>query len=191
MKKGLIVLGVILAVIFVFGASLAGSYNSLVSLDEEVNLSQSNIETMLQRRADLIPNLVNTVKAYSKHEEKVFGDIANARAALNSSIESGDVEEMQKANTELSKQLSRLLVVVENYPDLKAGEQYTALMDQLEGSENRISIAREEYNSKVTTYNKKIRSFPTSILAGMFGFEKRKPFEADKEATNVPVVNFE
>lgn len=190
-KTGLIILGVIGAIALFLIISVMGTYNSLVSKQENVNLAQSQVETMLQRRADLIPNLVATVKGYTKHEEQVFSDIANARAALNTSIKSGDIEGMDAANKELDSTLSRLLVVVENYPTLSADKQYISLMDQLEGSENRIAIARENYNEEATKYNKSIRSFPTNIFAGMFGFEKAKVFQADEGAQQVPTVNFD
>lgn len=191
-KSGLTILLIIGAIVLFVGMIFMGSYNGLVSEQEKVNQAQSNIEVMLQRRADLIPNLVSTVKGYTKHEEKVFTDIANARAALNTSINSGDIEKMSQANDELSQTLSRLLVVVENYPTLSADKHYTELMDQLEGTENRISIARKEYNEVVNKYNTHIRSFPTNILAGMFGFEKAKLFEASGAALEgAPQVNFD
>lgn len=190
-KTGLIILGIIGAIVLFLIMSVMGTYNGLVSKQEDVNLAQSQVETMLQRRADLIPNLVATVKGYTKHEEQVFADIANARAALNTSIKSGDIEGMDTANKELDSTLSRLLVVVENYPTLTADKQYISLMDQLEGSENRIAIARENYNEVATKYNKSIRTFPTNIFAGMFGFEKAKVFQADEGAQQVPTVNFD
>ena len=165
--------------------------NSFVTLKEDADMQQSQVETALQRRNDLIPNLVSTVKGYATHEEKVFTEIAEARAKLSGSIENGNIEDISEANNNLSSAINRLLVITENYPELKANEQFTALQDELAGTENRISVARQYYNEKVKTYNSKIKRFPSSIVAGMSGYSPMKYFEADASAKKAPVVNFE
>ena len=164
--------------------------NSFVTLKEDADMQQSQVETALQRRNDLIPNLVSTVKGYATHEEKVFTEIAEARSKLSGSIENGNIEDISKANSNLSSALSRLLVITENYPELKANEQFTALQDELAGTENRISVARQYYNEKVKAYNSKIKRFPSSIVAGMSGYSPMKYFKADESAKSAPVVNF-
>lgn len=188
MKKSSIIIIAIVAVAVIW---FVGTRNSLVTMREDVRLQQSQVETTLQRRNDLIPNLVSTVKGYAKHEEEVFTQIAEARSKLAGSIESGDTEEMAAANAELDSALSRLLVVVEQYPELKANENFIELQDEIAGTENRIAIARQDYNEEVGSYNKKIQQFPTSIIAGMFGFSQEKYFEADESAKDAPVVNFD
>lgn len=190
MKKSNIVLICILAVlvfVLLWGIS---TNNSLVSLHEEVDLKASQIQTTLQRRMDLIPNLVATVKGYANHEG-VFTEIADARAKLSGAISSGDIEAMKEANDGLSSALSRLLVIHEAYPELKADKQFTALMDELAGTENRINVARQEYNDTVAIYNKRIKVFPSSIIANMNGFTAEKYFEADEAAKDAPKVSFE
>ena len=191
MKNGtkvLIGIGVVVVlVVFWF----FGTQNSLVSLKEDVEMQQSQIETTLQRRSDLIPNLVATVKGYATHEEKVFTEIADARSKLAGSIESGDMESIIEANNALDSALGRLLAISENYPDLKASEQFIALQDELAGTENRIAVARQYYNEKVRTYNTTVQSFPTSIVAGMTGYYPIQYFEADESSKEVPEVNFD
>lgn len=167
-----------------------GTKNSLVSLKEDVEMQKSQIETTLQRRNDLIPNLVATIKGYTNHEEKVFTEIAEARSKLAGSIESGDIESISKANSNLDSALSRLLAISENYPELKASEQFVALQDELAGTENRIAVARQHYNEKVKTYNTSVQRFPTSMVAGMSGYYPMQYFEADEGAKEVPTVNF-
>lgn len=147
MKKYLIPIGVLVAVIVIVLIMIVPRYNSLVNLDEEVNGKQSQIETQLQRRGDLIPNLVNTVQGYASHEEEVFTDIADARSKIASS--EGNVEDMAEANNEMTSALSRLLAISENYPELQASEQFTGLRDELAGAENRIAVARQDYNTAV------------------------------------------
>jgi LemA protein len=186
-KKLLVVLGVIALVVVILVASIAGTYNSLVGLETAVEEKQAAISTQLQRRSDLIPNLVNTVKGYAAHEEEVYTAIADARSKLAGAT---TVEDMSEASGELSSALSRLLVVVENYPQLKANENFIALQDQLEGTENRIAVARNDYNEAAKKYNEKIRRFPANIFAGMFGFEKVDYFEAEAGADKAPEVNF-
>ncbi len=187
MKKGLIITLSAIAVLLVLVFVLVGSYNGLVDSETQVDAKQATIDTMLTRRADLIPNLVSTVKGYAAHEEEIFTAVANARAKLAGSA---TTEDKLEANAELDSALSRLLVVVENYPDLKASTQFTALMDQLEGAENRISTARVDYNDAVAVYNKKLRRFPTNLIAGMFGFEKRDMYEAPADDQQTPIVDF-
>lgn len=187
-SKGLLIGGIIVAVVIVIIIALVGTYNSLVTTSAQVDEKQAAISTQLQRRSDLIPNLVNTVKGYAKHEEDVYTAIADARSKLSGA---GTVSEMSQANEELSSALSRLLVVVENYPQLKANENFTALQDELAGTENRITVARNDYNTAAKNYNVKIRRFPTNIFAGIFGFEKVDYFEAESGAEKVPEVSFE
>ena len=177
---------VLLAVFWFFGTR-----NSLVSLKEDVEMQQSQIETTLQRRSDLIPNLVATVKGYANHEEEVFTEIADARSKLAGSIESGDMKSISEANNALDSALGRLLAISENYPDLKASEQFIALQDELAGTENRIAVARQHYNEKLNTYNTTVQRFPTSIVAGMSGYYPMQYFEADESAKKVPKVDFD
>lgn len=188
MKKGGIVLLVILVLIGIFVLSIFGSYNSLVSLDEDVNTQWANVESKLQRRYDLIPNLVESVKGAMKQEQEVFKAIADARAKLAGA---GSTSEKVEASNELEGALSRLLVVVESYPELKSNQNVTALMDELAGTENRISTERDRYNEVVREYNRTIRSFPKNIMAGMFGFEQRPYFEATPGAENAQKINFD
>ena len=177
---------VLLAVFWFFGTR-----NSLVSLKEDVEMQQSQIETTLQRRSDLIPNLVATVKGYANHEEEVFTEIADARSKLAGSIESGDMKSISEAHNALDSALGRLLAISENYPDLKASEQFIALQDELAGTENRIAVARQHYNEKLNTYNTTVQRFPTSIVAGMSGYYPMQYFEADESAKKVPKVDFD
>jgi len=188
MKKGLIALIVILVIIGIFVVSVFGSYNSLVTLDESVNSQWANVESKLQRRFDLIPNLVESVKGAMAQEQEVFKSIADARAKMAGA--QGTTEKVEASN-ELEGALGRLLVVVENYPELKSNENVTALMDELAGTENRISTERDRYNEVVNNYNSAIRKFPKNILAGMFGFEERPYFEATDGADVAPEVKFD
>src|SRR3989338_1321688 len=160
----LIVLGSALGFVLLLALWVGGTYNSLVSADEGVGSAWGNVQTAYQRRADLIPNLVSTVKAYSDYEGEVLTEITKARASIGNAK---TPEEMEKADTEFNSALSRLLVVVENYPQLKANENYLDLQKQLEGTENRIKVERDIYNGKVRELNLKIRRFPSNILAGM------------------------
>ncbi len=189
MKKGLIItLASIAAVVVIVIVWAVSAYNGLINTEITVDEKFATIDTYLTRRADLIPNLVNTVKGYAAHEEEVFTAIADARAKLNSS---NTADEKLEANGELETALSRLLVIVEQYPELKASEQFTTLMDQLEGTENRIATARKDYNEAVKNYNVRIRRFPGNLIASMFGFEKRAMFEAAPEDLDTPDVNFD
>lgn len=165
-------------------------YNAIQSKDEAVNQAKGQIEAQLQRRYDLIPNLVETVRGAAAQETTVFNSIAASRARLGGAIKSGDVEQMGAANAELSSGLSRLLVIVENYPTLKSSENFRQLQDQLEGTENRISVARQDYNSAVGDYNAYIRRFPVNLTAMVFGAKERKYFEAESAAQEAPKVKF-
>ena len=152
-------------------------YNRIQQLDEQVNQTQGQIEAMIQRRADLIPNLVNTVRGYAQHEEAVFSQIAQARSALLNAKTSGDPEQMANANAQFNSALGRLLVIAEAYPQLKADAQFRALQDQLEGTENRIAVARTDYNEAVGQYNGYIRTFPQALTAKVTGARSRKYFQ--------------
>lgn len=191
MKSSAKVLIAVVLVVVVAFAWFFGTRNSLMSLKEDVEMQYSQIETTLQRRMDLIPNLVATVKGYASHEEEVFTAIAEARAKLAGSVEKGDLEGISEANGALDSALSRLLVITENYPELKADEQFTALRDELAGTENRIAVARQYYNEKVRTYNVKVQHFPGSIVAGMSGYYPMEYFKADEGANKAPVVSFD
>ena len=190
-KKTTTVLIGFFAVILIAVFWFFGTRNSLISLREDVEMQQSQVETTLQRRSDLIPNLVETVKGYATHEQEVFTEIANARSELAGSIESGDINSINEANNALDSALGRLLAISEDYPDLEASEQFIALQDELAGSENRIAVARQYYNEKVQTYNTTVQQFPTSIVAGMSGFYPMQYFEADENAHEVPEVSFD
>ena len=185
-KKTIIVIAIVAFVLILIGLFVS-SYNGLVSAEESANEKFSTIDTMLTRRADLIPNLVNTVKGYAAHETEIYTELANARAKLAGST---TPQETLDANAQLESALGRLLVVVENYPELKASQQFIALQDQLEGAENRISTARVDYNEAVKKYNVKIRRFPSNLIAGIFGFEKKTMYEAPADDQNVPSVEF-
>lgn len=182
-----ILIGLLAALLLIVGF-LAMSYNGLVREEERVNTEFSNISVQLQRRNDLIPNLVNTVKAYASHEGEVFRSVTEARERLMSA---GTMEGTIAADQELTSSLGRLLAIAEAYPELKSNENFLSLQDQLEGTENRIGTARRDYNNAVKNYNTKLRSFPTNILAGMFGFTKHELFTAVEGAETVPSVNFD
>lgn len=185
MKKGLIAVIAVLVVVAIITGVCISNYNSLITLREEVYSAESNIDTYLQRRADLIPNVVATVKSYAEHESEVYSNIAAARQKL---VNANTIGEKAEANEELTTALQGLNIVVENYPQLKADSTYIALMDELEGSENRIATARKDYNDTAEEYNKAIIKFPANIFAGMFNLEKAEYFEADEGAENAPDV---
>ena len=193
MKKTWIIIIAVIAVIAVYGIS---SYNSMVSQEEAVGTAWSNVENQYQRRADLIPNLVNTVKGYAAHEKETFDAVVSARAKATQTTVSIDdltpekMEAYQRAQGEVGSALSRLLAVTENYPELKANENFQTLQAQLEGTENRISVERRNFNDVARAYNTSIRRFPKNIFAGMFGFEKRPYFEAQEGAEKAPEVKF-
>ncbi len=172
--------------VFYFTANTPG-YNNLVQLSESVDSSWSQVENQLQRRADLIPNLVQTVKGYAAHEEEIFTQVAEARAKLAGAA---TVEEAAQADQALSSVLGRLLAIAENYPQLKADANFRALQDELAGTENRIATARMDYNNAVQAYNTKIKVFPTSIYASIFGFGPKDYFKAAENADKAPTVDF-
>jgi len=185
MKPWKIVLIVVLVLVIVAIGSVVGSYNKLVSMDENVQTYASNIDTQLQRRNDLIPNLVATVKQYAAHEEEIFTAVADARSKLMSA---GSMSEQAAASGELDSALGRLLAITEAYPDLKANENFINLQDELAGTENRISTARRDYNGAVQSFNTSIRKFPAVIIANMLGFDAYEYFEAAEGATENPDV---
>lgn len=188
MKKFLIALGVLGAVALIVVGTVIGSRNRLVAADENITESWSQVENVLQRRNDLIPNLVNTVKGFAKQEKEIFTQIAEARSKLGGAR---TIPEKINANQEMSSALSRLLVVVERYPDLKSNTNFMALQDELSGTENRIAVERRRYNETVRSYNLLVRQFPSNIAAGLFGFEKKDIyFEAEEGAKAVPKVEF-
>lgn len=166
---------------------VVGSYNGLVDGEESVDMAYSQVENVIQRRADLIPNLVETVKGYADFEQETLKAVTEARSQVQSA---DSANELSEANGELSETLGRLMVVVEAYPELKADKQFINLQDELAGTENRISVERRNYNDKVGTFNKKVKKFPGNIIAGMFNFDEREYFEADEGAENAPEVNF-
>jgi LemA protein len=166
-------------------------YNSIQTMDERVNAAESQIKVQLQRRADLIPNLVETVKGYAKQEQTIFISVADARAKLAGAVQSGDLQQMANANAQLTAPLGRLIAIAENYPQLKSNENFRALQDQLEGTENRIAVARQDYNESVNTYNAYIRRFPQMITAKILGKKPRAYFEVTTPgAAEAPKVDF-
>lgn len=195
MKKAWIIITVILVIAIAVVYSIA-SYNSLVSQEESVSTAWSNVENQYQRRADLIPNLVNTVKGYAAHEKETLDAVVSARSkATQAQISIDDLtpeklQAYQRAQGEIGAALGRLLAITENYPDLKANENFQALQAQLEGTENRISVERRKFNETAKAYNTNIRRFPKNIIAGLFGFEKRPYFEASEGTETAPEVKF-
>lgn len=193
MKKSSIILIVIAVLAVIWGVS---AYNGLVTMDENVNTEWANVETQYQRRADLIPNLVNTVKGYAAHESETLESVIAARSkATQITIDPANLTpeklaEYQEAQGAVTSALGKLLAISENYPDLKANQNFLELQAQLEGTENRINEARRKFNNVAKEYNTAIRRFPKSLLAGMFGFDKRAYFEAAEGAQNAPVVEF-
>ncbi|PIC78765.1 LemA family protein [Sporosarcina sp. P18a] len=177
----------IIVLVVIAAIMIVPSYNKLVNLEEDVDQSYAQIETQLQRRVDLIPNLVNTVKGYASHEKEVLENIANARSKMAGAK---GPEEQAAADSELSSALSRLLVVVENYPDLKANQNFQQLMDELAGTENRIAVARKDYNDVVSVFNRTVKRFPGKIVASIFGFDEKEYFKAVEGAQQPPSVDF-
>lgn len=187
MKKSTIAIIVVIVILIAIIAGLVSSYNGVVSLSEEVDNKFATIDTMLQRRADLIPNLVNTVKGYTNQEQAVIDSVTDARAKLAGA---NSVGEKANADQELTSALNNLLVVVENYPDLKSSQNFINLSDELAGTENRIATARKDYNDAVKEYNTKIKRFPTNIVSGMFGYGEKEYFQASEGSEEVPTVDF-
>jgi len=196
MKKTWIILAVVAVLLLVAYSSIKGSYNNMVTMQEGVTAQWSQVENVYQRRSDLIPNLVSTVKGYADFEKETLTQVIEARAkatAVNINPEKLDAQSLQNfqnAQSGLSSALSKLMVVVEKYPELKANQGFLDLQAQLEGTENRITVERQKFNQTAQTYNTFIRTFPKNIFAGMFGFEKKAYFEADKGAEKAPQVQF-
>ena len=196
MKKSYIVLAIIVIIATGIFAWFQGSYNQMVTRSETISSQWSNVENQYQRRADLIPNLVNTVKGYAEHEQNTLTQVTDARAKatqMRINFDQLDEKTLQKFNNmqgELSSALSRLMAISEQYPDLKANENFRDLQAQLEGTENRIAVERRKFNEEVKGYNAYIRSFPKNILAGMFGFMPKPYFEASSGAEKAPEVKF-
>lgn len=190
-KKTWIIIAVV-AVVVLWGV---GKYNGLVSGEEDLKTAWGQVENQYQRRMDLIPNLVNTVKGYAQHESKTLEDVIAARAKATAITVNADdaqsLAEYQKAQGELTQAMSRLMAVSESYPDLKANENFMALQAQLEGTENRIATERKNYNDKVNSYNKSVRVFPNNLISGIFGFDVKPNFEAEDGAEKAPTVSFD
>jgi len=190
-KRGLvttlILIGIVVIVLISYGGWYIGTRNTLVTLEENINGAWSEIDNQLKRRSDLIPNIVATVKGYAKHEKEVFTQIAEARAKLAGAKTVG---EKAKGYNQLDTALSRLLVVVERYPELKANESFNRLQDELAGTENRITVARKRYNDSVKIFNTKIRRFPASIVANRMNLEKKEYFQIEEGAREAPKVDF-
>jgi LemA protein len=190
-KTLIIILGVVLVLILLlaipFGMYI-NFYNSIKLSGNEIDAQMKQVDNILLRRHDLIPNLVNTVKGYAKHEKDIFTNLNNAR---NRMLEANSVQQKAAASGELSAALGRLMMVVENYPQLKANEQFNRLMDNLEGTENRLAVERKRYNDLVKVYNNKIELFPGNIFAGMMGLTKKEYFEVPESAKENPIVNFD
>ncbi len=196
MKKGLIVLVVVAAVLLGIFFWFQGNYNNMVKMDEGVQAAWSQVENVYQRRADLIPNLVATVKGYAEHEQQTLEGVVSARSKATQitvdpeNLTSEQLAKYQAAQGELGAALGKLLAITENYPDLKANDNFLSLQSQLEGTENRIAVERNKYNEAARNYNTVIRQFPKNIVAGMFGFEKKPYFEASEGAKEAPKVEF-
>ena len=199
MKIALVVIGIIVVVIVAGCQFYAGNYNKMVTLDEQVSNQWAQVQNVYQRRYDLIPNLVETVKGYASHESQVLTDVAEARSKAGgvmqlSAADLDDPEKLrqfQEAQNSLGGALQRLLSVTENYPELQANENFLALQDQLEGTENRITVERGRFNDSVTEYNTFIRQFPRNIIANMSGFRTKEKFTADSAVQSAPVVSFD
>ena len=196
MKSRNLTLIIIVALIVLLGGCGCSGYNSMVKLDENVKAKWANVQSDYQRRSDLIPNLVNTVKGAANFEQETLTRVVEARAkATQTTINPGDLtpenlQRFQQAQGELSGALSRLLVTIERYPDLKANQNYLSLQTQLEGTENRIKVSRNDFNTSVQEYNQVVRRFPNVLYADIFGFSVKQPFQADPGAQNAPTVNF-
>lgn len=196
-STGTIALLVILALVAILGFTGCNTYNRLVAEDERVEQAWADVQSQYQRRADLVPNLVNTVRGAADFEQETLESVTSARAratSINLSVDDlsdpAAMQQFQQAQSELGGALSRLLAVSENYPQLRATDAFRDLQVQLEGTENRIATARRDYNRSVQAYNTAVRRFPTNIIAGMTGFDRRIPFEADDAAQDAPVVDF-
>ena len=195
-KKTLIIIGVVVLLVVIVYQLFAGSYNKMVSADQEVKSQWANVENVYQRRADLIPNLVNTVKGYATHEKETLTAVIEARSKATSvkidanHLNAESLAKFQQAQSGLTGALSKLMVVMERYPDLKANQNFLELQAQLEGTENRIAVERRKFNQKVEVYNKTLLGFPNTIFANMYGFKEKAFFKADEGSKTAPKVNF-
>ncbi len=190
MRVLLIVLGVIAAIVVILGMSIGSTYNSFVSKSQAVDSQWGNVQVQLQRRFDLIPNLVEATKGIFEQERAVFEAIANARTRYAGAQTSGNVDEQVGASNNLNSALSRLLVIVENYPDIRSQQNVTQLMDELAGTENRISVERTRFNERVQEYNTAVQQFPGAMVAGMFGYRTRPYFQTTPGSDQPPQVRF-
>lgn len=198
MKKSVVLIGILVVIGAILLLTLPGIYNRLVKAEESVNQSWANVQSAYQRRADLIPNLVNTVKGYANHEQQTLIKVIEERAKATQTnlnidpakLDEASLAQYQKAQDEMGSALSRLLVTVEQYPDLKANQNFLELQAQLEGTENRINVERRTFNETVNAYNTSLRRFPTTLFAGMFGFSKKPYFQAQAGADTAPKVDF-
>ena len=192
-SKSVLILGLVVLLVVLWGVK---AYNNMVSQEEGVSTAWANVESQYQRRADLIPNLVNTVKGYAAHESETLQAVVNARTKATSinidaeNMTAEQLQEFQKAQSEVGGALGRLIAVAENYPDLKANQNFLELQAQLEGTENRIAVERKNFNEAAKKYNTYIRKFPQSLLSGMFGFDKKPYFEAEEGSQKAPTVQF-
>ena len=191
MKKIILSAIIVIFLVIIFAVlGFVGTYNSLQVADETINSNWAQVENQLKRRNYLIPNLVSTVKGYAAHEKEVFTNIAEARSKLSGAMSSNDVKAVSQSSGELNSALSRLLLVVERYPELKADKSFLALQDELAGTENRLAVARKDYNDSVKALNARIRTFPTSIIASISGIKAREYFEIDEGEKATPKVEF-
>ncbi|MGM0608947.1 MAG: LemA family protein [Candidatus Muiribacteriota bacterium] len=186
-KVILVVIAAIVGFVLIMGATIGGKYNQIIQMDENVSANWAQVENQLKRRADLIPNLIQTVKGYASHEEEIFNNVAEARSKL---MQADNVKEYEEADSAVRGSLGRLIAIAENYPDLKADSSFLSLQDELAGTENRIAVERKRYNDSVRLYNMYIRTFPNSLLAGFFNFTLKPYFEVDEEDTELPEVSF-
>lgn len=196
MKKSWITIIVIVVIALFFYSSIKGTYNKMVAMEEDVKSQWAQVENVYQRRADLIPNLVNTVKGYAEHEQETLTQVVEARAKATSTtidpsnLNAQNIQAFQQAQSGLSSALSKLMVVVERYPDLKANQNFLELQAQLEGTENRITVERQKFNNSAQTFNTYIKQFPRTIYASMFDFEEKAYFKAQEHANEAPKVEF-
>lgn len=181
------IIATILISVICFVGSCVSTYNNLVNKEEDVSLAFANVQSVMQSRIEKIPDLVKVADEAAEHLETIYADIADGRSALSAA---NTPEELDAANAQITENINQFLAVVEHYPTITASDQYTALMDSIEGAANRINVAREDYNAAVSQYNRLVRRFPGSLLANMFGFETMEPFEADEAANNNSVVDF-
>lgn len=194
MKKGLVITGIIVIIAIILYSSIKGTYNTMVGKDESVTAAWAQVQNVYQRRADLIPNLVNTVKGYAAHEKETLEGVVEARAKATSvNVNPSDpqsLQQFQQSQDQLGSALSRLMVVVEKYPDLKANQNFLDLQAQLEGTENRITVERQKFNEAAQDFNTYIRSFPRNIYANIFNFERKAYFQSRAGAEQAPEVQF-